>query len=63
MRWKMYPFQNVDGANVEVWEWISNFVTHYAVCDYLSMLGLKLNHVGQMGPWYDIDWIYQTVHM
>ena len=26
--------------------------THYWVCDYLSMLGLKLNHVSKRGPWY-----------
>ena len=34
-----------------VWEWISNFIPHFTVCDYLSMLGLKLNHVSERGPW------------
>ena len=38
-----YPFPNFTGANTEVWEWISNFITHFNwTCDYLSMLGLKL---------------------
>ena len=40
-----YPFPNFNGGNIEVWEWISNFSpTHYWACDYLSVLGLKLNH-------------------
>ena len=26
--------------------------THYNGCKYLSMLGLKLNHVSKRGPWY-----------
>ena len=24
-----YPFQNFNGATVEVWEWISNFIPHF----------------------------------
>ena len=26
-----YPFPNFKGATVEVWEWISNFITHFTV--------------------------------
>ena len=26
----IYPSQNFNGATVEVWEWISNFITHFA---------------------------------
>ena len=37
-----------------MWEWISNFISHrltlYRACDYLTMLGLKLNHVSKRGP-------------
>ena len=34
------------------------FISHFAgACDYLSMLGLKLNHVSKRGPrWHDIPW-------
>ena len=38
-----YPFPNFNGATVEGWEWISNFIPH-------SMLGLKWNHVSKRGP-------------
>ena len=24
-----YPFPNFDGATVEVWEWIGNFISHF----------------------------------
>ena len=34
-----YPFLNFNGC------------TLYWACDYLSMLGLKLNHVSKRGPW------------
>ena len=35
-----YPFPNFNGATVEVWEWISNFISLYWECDFLSTLGL-----------------------
>ena len=56
------PFPNFNGATVEVWEWISNFIPHfirhdkwchptlYWASDYLSMLGLKLNHASKWAP-------------
>ena len=40
-----YLFPNFNGATVEVWEWISNFITLYRACNYLSMQKLKLNYV------------------
>ena len=40
-----------NGATVEVLRWISNFISTflYQACHYLSMLGLKLNHVSERG--------------
>ena len=26
-----YPFPNFNGATVEVWEWISNFIPHFLI--------------------------------
>ena len=46
-----YPFLNFNGATVEVYEWISNFITLHWACDYLSMLGLKLMHISKRGHW------------
>ena len=45
-----HPFLNFNGAKVEVQEWMSNFIPHFIMdVYYLSMLGLKLNHVGKRG--------------
>ena len=47
----IHPFLNLNGATVEVYKCISNFIPHFTgACDYLSMLGLKLNHVSKSGP-------------
>ena len=43
-----HPFLNFNGATIEVYEWISNFIPHFT--DYLSMLGLKLNLISKRGP-------------
>ena len=40
-----YPFPNFDGATVEIWDWINNFIPRY------SILGSRLNHVNKRGPW------------
>ena len=40
---------NVNSFAVEVWEWIRNFTHIENGCDYLSMVGLKLNHVSKKG--------------
>ena len=46
-----YPFPNVNGATIGIWEWISKFnLTFHNGCKYLSMLGSKLNHVDKRGP-------------
>ena len=46
-----HPFLNLNGATVEVWEWVKCFHhTLYWACDYLSMLGLKLIHVNKRRP-------------
>ena len=46
-----YPFPNFNGATIEVLEWINKFnLTFYNGCKYLSMLGLKLNHVSKRDP-------------
>ena len=51
-----YTFPNFNGTAVEVWEWVSNFVCErmgiltprvYWTLDYISMLGLKLIHIGK----------------
>ena len=42
-----YPFQPSTVVPFEVWEWLSDFITHYHDCNgcnYSSMLGFKLNH-------------------
>ena len=43
----IYPIPNFNGCTVEVWEWKSNFVLG---CNFLSMLGLKVDHVSKRGP-------------
>ena len=38
-------------CTIEVWEWIINFISLFnSLCDYLYMLGLKLNHFSYSGP-------------
>ena len=38
-----YPFLHTNGCPVEVWKWISDFISQfYNRCNYLSMLGFKL---------------------
>ena len=52
-----YPFLNFNGATVEVYEWMSNFIPHFTGhVVILSMLGLKLNHVSKRGNW-PLVWI------
>ena len=40
-----YPFSNFNDATIEVWEWISNFMSLYNRCNCISMMGSKLIHV------------------
>ena len=46
-----YPFLNFNSETVEVWEWISTFISHI-IMDVItkSMLQLKLNHVSKRVP-------------
>ena len=47
-----YPFPNFNGATIEVWEWLSNFVPHFTwhfIAYPISMVGLKLIHVNKRG--------------
>ena len=50
-----YPFPNFNGATVEAWEWINNFISHFTIDVYnylscLSIAGFKLIHVSKRGP-------------
>ena len=52
-----YPFTNFNGTTVEVWEWISHFITHiitdvitYTCCDWNSM-GLADDNVLHTFRW------------
>ena len=49
LKWT-YPFSNLNGAAVEVWEWITSLFqpTLYIGCDNLPMLGLYLTHWGRV---------------
>ena len=40
---------------VKFWEWVVFYITFYWTCDYLSMLGLKLIHTSERGPWEQMD--------
>ena len=41
----IYPFPNLNGATVEVWEWISNFTP-----DFTVHVRLQLIHVSKRDP-------------
>ena len=46
-----YPFPIFNCCIVQDWALTSNFIPHYNDCDYLSILGLKINPVSKRGPW------------
>ena len=56
-----YPFPNCNGCTLEIWEWISNLISHYDWCNFLSMLELKLNHIGKKSPWHYVHRHYRTI--
>ena len=62
-----YPFPNLKGSTIEVWQWISNFIPHfimaYLACNYLSMLGLKSFWVSKKGPqaWILAQWTHDVI--
>ena len=41
-----FPFPNFNGATVEVWEWISNFIPHLIMDLIIHPFGIKV----EMGP-------------
>ena len=47
----LYPFPNFSSCTIEVWEWISNFISHFTghVITY-PCWDLKLKHVSKRGP-------------
>ena len=51
-------FQTSWDCIIDVWEWISNFTQHFTLCVYLSMLGLKLNHVSKRRYWSQEKWLF-----
>ena len=53
MRWNYSSGPNVNGCIVEVWEWISNSLTHFING---CILGLKLIHVSKRGPLMSSAW-------
>ena len=54
-------FSDLNGVAVQVWEWISNFITCFIVRDYLSMLDLKWIHFNKRGPRGGINHVMLTV--
>ena len=57
---KLQQLPNFNDSIVEIYELISNFIPYFIIYNYLSMLGLKLNHVRKRGPWYQGDH-YETI--
>ena len=60
-----YPFPNFNGATVEVWEWISNFISHFSghrmrllihvrikVKPYISVKGAPADYT-KLGLWFN----------
>ena len=50
----IYRLPNFNGCTIGVWKWINNSIPH--IHNYLSMMGLKLNHVSRRGPWAVVWW-------
>ena len=44
------PFPNFNGATVEVWEWISTFISHFS--GHVITSGIKVNACDKTGPNY-----------
>ena len=42
-----YPFTNLNGGNVNISDWISNFIPHF-IMDVI-VLGLNFSHVSTTG--------------
>ena len=57
-----YPFPNFKGYTIEVWEWISNFITLYLASNFLSMLGFKQIHVSEGAPELNMYIVHLSGH-
>ena len=59
-----YPFPNFNGATVEVWDWMSNFIPQLTahIIAYWSVLRLKVTHVNKKGTWWPITKTYPVTH-
>ena len=57
-----YPVPNLNGWTIEVWEWISNSITHLImdVITYPSYSALSFYIVG---CWYPKFWLLQLIIM
>ena len=40
---------HINGATVEIAEWVSNFTLHFNGCNYVSIQGLNMVYVGRKG--------------
>ena len=57
-----YLSTNFNGLTVDVWECINKYIIYHSACDYLSMVGLKLNHISKRGRWAQcVDWRRSSV--
>ena len=46
-----HPFPYFNGTSIEIWEWKSNFISHFIMDSIIySYLGVKLTDVSKMGP-------------
>ena len=52
-----YPFPNFNGATIEVWEWISNFIPHFIMDVITHLIWWKLNCITKRGLGNRIGWI------
>ena len=47
-----FPFPNFNGATVEVWEWISNFILHFIMDLVIHPFRIKVKR----GTWWLLSW-------
>ena len=50
-----YPFPNFNGATVEVWEWISNFIPHLMMDELLIHSGFTLKYITKKAPGHSVS--------
>ena len=54
----IHPFSNFNCATIDIWEWTSNFISHFPghVITHLFMLEFELIHISKRG----IEAMYNT---